>query len=193
MGNQRDMAHAVRSAFLALGLCLGAIFAASPLIAAYRLHEAILKADLPAIEAAVDWGQVRYSLKSSISEVMVADAEQRRANLGTIRRIGYRLGDAIAPYFVDRMIARQVTPEGFVDYMRQPLPAGARSGGMLQNIERAVYTGLDRFEIDVRDRLGRSRRYRAVFTRSLLTWRLTEVHVLPPKRQPAVTTASAMP
>jgi hypothetical protein len=167
---------------LALGLCLGALFAASPLIAAYRLHEAIVKADVPAIEAAVDWRQVRFSLKSSISEVMLADAEARRSDIGTLRRIGYRIGDAFAPFLIDRVIAKQVTPQGFVDYMRQPLPPGAPRGGMFKNIERAVYTGFSSFEIDVRDRLDRSRRYRAIFTRSRLTWRLTEVRLLPPKR-----------
>jgi len=187
------MAHIVRSVFFALGLFLGGLFAASPLIAAYRLHEAIVDADMPAIEAAVDWSQVRYSLKSSISEIMLADAEAHRAEMGTLRRIGYRIGDAFAPYLVDRVIAKQVTPAGFVDYMRQPLPPGAPRGGMFRNIERAAYAGLSRFEIDVRDRLDRSRRYRAIFTRSFLTWRLTEVRLLPPKRRPAVTTASVSP
>ena len=177
------MAHALRSAVLALGLFLGALFAASPLIAAYRLHEAIAKGDVAGIEAFVDFRSVRYSLKSSISHVMIADAEVRRAEMGFIRRAGYKIGDTIAPYLVDRYIAKQVTPDGFVDYVRSPLPAGVQKRSMLQNIERARYTGFARFEIDVKDRADPSRRYRAVFTRKGLAWRLTEVNVQPARRR----------
>ena len=186
------MAYALRSAVLALGLFLGGLFAASPLIAAYRLHEAIAKGDVAAIEARVDFEHVRYSLKSSIARVMVADAEARRADLGFIRRVGYRIGDAFAPYLVDRYLARQVTPEGFIDYVRAPLPIGSKRRSVLQNIERARYTGLARFEIDVKDRTDPTRRYRATFTRDWLTWRLTEVNVLPARRR-AVLTAGAAP
>lgn len=185
------MAHALRSAVLALGLFIGALFAASPLIAAYKLHEAITKGDVAAIEASVDFRSVRYSLKSSISQVMIADAEARRAQLGFIRRVGYKIGDAFAPYLVDRYIAKQVTPNGFIDYVRSPLPAGARKRSMLQNIERARYTGFARFEIDVKDRADPTRRYRAVFTRTGLAWRLTEVNVLPARRQTTLTASAA--
>lgn len=177
------MAYALRSAVLALGLFLGGLFAASPLIAAYRLHEAIAKGDVAAIEASVDFRSVRYSLKSSISQVMIADAEARRAEMGIIRRVGYKIGDAFAPYLVDRYLAKQVTPKGFIDYVRAPLPPGTRKRSMLQNIERARYAGLARFEIDVQDRTDPTRRYRAIFTRDWLTWRLTEVNVLPARRQ----------
>ncbi|MEZ5924821.1 MAG: DUF2939 domain-containing protein [Hyphomicrobiaceae bacterium] len=187
------MAHALRSAFLALGLILGALFAASPLIAAYRLHESIIKGDISAIEAAVDWRAVRFTLKSSISKVMIADAEARRSEMGVLRRVGYRIGDAFAPYLVDRILAKQVTPAGFIAYMREPLPAGVRQGGMLQNIERAAYTGLSSFEIDVRDRLDRSRRYRAVFTRAGFSWILAEVHVLPAQSQATLRAAASTP
>lgn len=185
------MAHVLRSVFLALGLFAGAALAASPLIAAYRLHEAILRGDTRTIEAAVDWPAVRYSLKSSVSQVMIADAEQRRSELGMFRRIGYKIGDAFAPYFVDRMIAKQMTPQGFIDYVRRPTAATSRRVRVVDLIERAAYAGLDRFEIDVRDRHDRSRRYRTVFTRKLLTWTLTEVRLLPARRAPTLLTASA--
>lgn len=185
------MAHVIRSVFLALGLFAGAAFAASPMIAAYRLHEAIVQGDTRTIEAAVDWPSVRHTLKSSISEVMIADAEARRSELGMFRRIGYKIGDAFAPYFIDRMIAKQMTPQGFIDYVRAPTPGASRPTSVLRTIERAVYSGLNRFEIDVRDKLDRSRRYRAVFTRELMTWRLTEVRLLPARRQPRLQTASA--
>lgn len=185
------MAHMLRSVFLALGLFAGAALAASPMIAAYRLHEAVERGDVRTIEAAVDWPSVRHSLKSSVSRAMIADAEARRANLGTFRRIGYKIGDAFAPYFVDRMIAKQMTPEGFVAYARQTEPATSRPARMVDLIERAAYTGLSRFEIDVRDRLDRSRRYRAVFTRRLLTWTLTEVQLLPAHQTPRLLSASA--
>jgi hypothetical protein len=184
------MAHVIRSVFLALGLFAGVGFAASPMIAAYRLHEAIVRGDVQAIEAAVDWPSVRHTLKSSISEVMIADAEQRRTGLGVFRRISYRIGDAFAPYFVDRMIAKQMTPQGFIDYVRAPAPGTSRRASVVRMIERAAYSGLNRFEIDVRDKLDRSRRYRAVFTRRLLDWRLTEVRLLPARRLPALQTAS---
>ncbi len=185
------MATALRSAVLALGLFIGALFAASPLIAAYRLHEAIVKGDVSAIEASVDFRSVRYSLKSSISRVMVADAETRRAQMGFIRRVGYKIGDTFAPYLVDRYIAKQVSPKGFVDYVRAPLPAGAQKRSMLQNIERARYTGFARFEIDVKDRADPTRRYRAVFTRNWLTWRLTEVNVLPARHTSTLAAGAA--
>lgn len=183
------MGYALRSAVLALGLFFGGLFAASPLIAAYRLHEAIVKGNIPAIEASVDFHSVRYSLKSSISEMMIADAEAQRAEMGFLRRVGYKIGDAFAPYIVDRMLARQVTPRGFIDYMRAPMPAGAKKRSMLTNIERTRYTGHARFEIDVKDRADPTRRYRAIFTRNWFTWRLTEVNVLPARRAPAITTA----
>lgn len=185
------MAHVIRSVVLALGLFAGAALAASPLIAAYRLHEAILNGDVPAIEAAVNWPSVRHSLKSSVSQVMIADAEARRSELGMFHRIGYKIGDAFVPYFVDRMIAKQMTPQGFIDYVRQPVAATSRPTRIFNLIERAAYTSLDRFEIDVRDKLDRSRRYRAVFTRNLLTWTMTEVRLLPARRAPALMTASA--
>jgi hypothetical protein len=183
------MALAVRSAVLALGLFFGGLFAASPLIAAYRLNEAIMNGDRPTIEAFVDFGSVRESLSTSISALMLADAEARRANMGYLRRIGYRIGDVFAPYLVDGVLAKQVSPEGFIAYMRAP---GVSKRTMLQNIERAGYADLARFEIDVRDRRDPTRRYRAVFTRAWLTWRLTEVHVLPPRRS-ALLTAGAAP
>ena len=190
-GTLVDMAHVLRSVFLALGLFAGVALAASPLIAAYRLHEAIERGDVPTIEEAVDWPSVRHSLKSSVSQVMIADAEARRSELGMFRRIGYKIGDAFAPYFVDRMIAKQMTPQGFIDYARQPTAAGSRPPRVVDLIERAAYTSLDRFEIDVRDRIDRSRRYRAVFTRKLLTWTMTEVRLLPPRRTARLLTASA--
>jgi hypothetical protein len=185
------MAFAVRSAVLALGLLFGGVFAASPLIAAFRLNEAITRADTRTIEASVDFTGVRNSLKASISALMVADAEARRARMGYLRQIGYRIGDTFAPYLIDRVLAKQVSPQGFIAYMRAPLPPGMPKRTMLQSIERARYTGLARFEIDVRDRRDQTRHYRAVFTRAWLTWRLTEVHVLPPRRNASIAAGAA--
>ena len=67
-------------AILPILLVVGA-YTASPMVAAYQLHESIRAGDVATVEKKVDWVSVRESLRGSLKD-RVADVRANAAKLG---------------------------------------------------------------------------------------------------------------
>lgn len=188
------MGWSVRRAALAL-VFPALSYAASPYVAAYSLNQAIRSGDTSRITRSVDWQNVRASLRWSVIQRLSEAAAARPAKPGFLKKIGYRMGDALAPRLLDSMLKSKVSPAGFVRYMREPVAPrrlAARGGvhvepaalgaappaNMLSRIARMKFVALDRFEVTVADKSDAERIYRAVFALRGGGWILSEVEVL---------------
>ena len=183
-------------------ILVGGIYSASPMVAAYKLHEAIRAGDVATVEQKVDWGSVRESLRGSLKE-RVADIKANASKQPTMfKRFKARLAGSVAPMFLGRVLDRQVTPATFVDYLAAKkkidpwltrmkrrlagldsqdvtaMPPEQRGGGMLDRIKRAAFVNPAKFAIEVSDKFEASRHYQAVFELRDFEWLLTEVRVL---------------
>ncbi len=188
-------------AFLPI-LLVGGAYSASPMLAAYKLHESIRAGDIATVEQRVDWASVRDSLRGSLKE-RIADLKANAGKQPTMwKRFKARLAGSVAPMFLGRVLDRQVTPATFVDYLAAKkkidpwltrmkrrlagldsqdaaaMPPERRGAGMLDRVKRASFVSLTRFAIEVGDKFEPSRSYEAVMELRDFEWKLTEVRVL---------------
>ena len=188
-------------AFLPI-LLVGGAYSASPMVAAYHLHESIRSGDVAAVEKRVEWDSVRNSLRGSLKE-RVADLKSNAHKQPTMwKRFKARLAGSVAPMFLGRMLDRQITPAAFVDYMAAKkkidpwltrmkrrlagldgqdaaaMPPDQKGAGMLDRIKRAAFINLGKFAIEVGDKFDTSRSYEAVLELRDFEWKLTEVRML---------------
>ena len=183
-------------------LLVGGAYSASPMVAAYNLHESIRAGDVATVEKKVDWDSVRDSLRASLKE-RVADMKANAGKQPTLlKRLKARLAGTVAPLFLGRILDRQVTPASFVDYMAAKkkidpwltrmkrrlagldsqdvtaMPPELKGGGMLDRIKRATFINPVKFAIEVSDKFEASRSYETIFELRDFEWLLTEVRVL---------------
>ena len=179
-------------------------YAGAPLVAAWQIREAVRAGDTETLTRTVDWASVRKSLKQSTSEARLLLGEMSES--AGIEKPGFwqRLKSAAAPYLADPLIDRYVTAEGapqiwkWRQTWRQKVrpaiglaePPTLLSGTWLAGtsfdrmlsfagrVERAAFTSPTRMELEVRDRYGENRRFRAVMELRSTTWTLTDVQLV---------------
>lgn len=189
--------------FLLVTVMAGA-YAATPLITAWEIRQAVRSGDVATLERKVDWAAVRRSLKASSGETRAVMVEFSEAASVPKPGLWQRIKTAALPYVTDPLIDRYVTAEGapqmyaWRQTWRQKLrptlgmaePESVLAGTRLadtgldrvlslaKRVERAAFTRPGRIEVDLRDRYKPERRWRGVLELQGWSWRLIEVHVL---------------
>ena len=195
-----------------LALASMVVYAGSPLLAAWEVRQALKTGDKLTLEQRVDWPSVRNSLHQSIAEAQQVINELTEA--AGVPKPGFwqRVVAATVPMLSSTVIDSYVTADGasqlyawrqtWREKVRPAIGLGEppmvltgtalegtaidKTLSMLRRVDRAAFTGPTRLELEVRDRYAETRRYRAVMELRGMTWKLTEVHVLPvPAAKPA--------
>ena len=172
-------------------------YAASPILSAWNLKQAIKAADTPVIAKMVDWPGVRATLKASISRdnelAPAAAAAMRRVRPSFWQRLRYVLGESM----LDGFINRYVTPEGLPRLFkfnktwntqvrgrvqRDKLPVQERLLSFLKRIKRAEFVNPLRFELEMEDRYKATRRIVTTFALTNLSlsgfeWKLIALKI----------------
>lgn len=201
----------MRKLAIAIALLAGAVvYVASPLLAAWEVREALKAGNTATLEKRVDWPSVRASLRQSFGETQQVITELTDA--AGVPKPGFwqRVVAATVPMLSGTVIDNYVTPQAAPQLyawrqtwretvrpsigLAEPkmVLAGTLLEGtavdkvltLLKRVDRAIYTGPTRIELEIRDRYVETRQYRAVMELQGLTWKLTEVHVLSVPTQP---------
>ena len=179
-----------------IAICCG-LYAASPFWAAWSLREALRSGDSGAIEHRVQWHSIRTSLKTSIARNAQLLSEANEAGASIQPTMWQRVKSAFGATVLDRFIEAYVTPEGLPQLFRYNQLARRHLAGrpeleelegrqwtdrvadFYSRLKRAEFRSLTRLELEIADRVTPGRRFISVMELVGLTWRLTEVHVLP--------------
>lgn len=153
-------------------IALTVYYAASPLIAGYRLREAVRLADVATVERMIDWPSLRASVKATVAQnaklLPIATEAARRVRATWWQRIRSLFGHSM----LDRFIERYITPQGLPKLYRaknnwyrrtvhsQPAIAQAGMAGIIpdqlarawRRLKSAKFTSLFRFVAEIEDR-----------------------------------------
>ncbi len=176
---------------------LAVAYLSSPLIAAYKLRQAVKSADTQAIDRMVDWPSVRDSLRSSIARnaklLPIAHQAGREVRPTMWQRVRAVFGHSM----LDRFIERYVTPEGLPKLYKvktawnekvrgreadDALPLAERIAGTWRRVRRAEFMSPFRFVLEMQDRHVPNRIVRSTFRLSNLSltgfdWTLTKLAI----------------
>lgn len=192
------------------------VYVASPLLAAWEVRHALRTGDKATLEQRVDWPSVRASLHQSLGETQQVINELTEAAGLPKPSLWRRVVAATVPMLSGTVIDSYVTAEGapqlyawrqtWREKVRPAIglgePAMALAGTalegtavdkvltLLRRVDRAVFTGPTRIELEIRDRYVETRQYRAVMELQGLTWKLTEVHVRSVPKLPEISIGS---
>jgi len=192
------------------------VYVASPLLAAWEVRHALRTGDKATLEQRVDWPSVRASLHQSLGETQQVINELTEAAGVPKPSFWRRVVAATVPMLSGTVIDSYVTAEGapqlyawrqtWREKVRPAIglgePAMALAGTalegtavdkvltLLRRVDRAVFTGPTRIELEIRDRYVETRQYRAVMELQGLTWKLTEVHVRSVPKLPEISIGS---
>lgn len=207
LGHQRDDREQLlrkRLVFtLAIGLMtvLAAVYLTSPLLAAYKLRQAVRSGDTETIRRMVEWDTLRASIRATVS---------RNAKL---LPIAHQVGRTVKPTFwqrirsvfghsmLDRFIESYITPEGLPKlyraktrwherFKRQPpaptvIQAGIAPDRLVRTwrrVRKAEFRSLFHFVLEIEDRHVATRLIRSSFRLTNISlngfdWRLTEISI----------------
>lgn len=195
------MIRLLATAFLVFALTVAA-YAASPLLAAWQIRDAVQSGDVATLRARVDWAQVRTSLRRSLAveaklkpavalstpdAVTPPPAPRGGLWLSLKSAVGYRI--------LDHFLATYVSPEGFIKLHKlrtSERRAGRVKGALpppktatdndgtfsfLARIKEATFLSPTRFRLTVSDRDQPERLYVARFDLVSTTWTLTGLSI----------------
>ncbi|WP_052071939.1 DUF2939 domain-containing protein [Sphingopyxis sp. MWB1] len=162
---------------LGAAFLLGAAALTSPYYAVKQFRSAAEAGDVKALESAVDFPAVRRSLKSQMTLAL----NQQMG--GESHRAGNpfaKLGRAVAPALVDRLVDRVVTPKGMANL--------AKNGGVGEKVGAATetqplqvsygYSGLNRFHLKLNQSASAKNAATLYFEREgVFGWKVKQVEL----------------
>jgi Protein of unknown function (DUF2939) len=166
-------------------------YAASPLVAVFRLGEAIKAGDSAYLAGKIEWPLVRESLRRSLGPVAmgIPDPAAEGSSLTTWQRIKLRLGQGT----VNRIVEAYVTPErlpqlftlghnyrrlkGQVEPPRTLANLPERVQQTWSRIKRGVFISPALFEVEAEDRFNPERHYVGLLQLQGFEWRLVSLSV----------------
>lgn len=166
------------------------LYAASPLIAAFRIGEAIKAGDSAYLADKIQWRTVRNSLRLSLGPVAMGIRDPDvDGSVSYWQRFKLRLGQGT----VDRMVGAYVTPErlpqlftlgrsyrlarGYAEPPRTLANLPQRIAQTWSRIKRGVFLSPTLFEIEAEDRFEPERHYVGVLQLQGSEWRLISLSV----------------
>lgn len=180
-----------------------AAYIALPFHTVWNIREATRTGDTAYLAAKIDWASLKQTLKPSIAQMALGlppegsgAASGDAGATGSTRTLWQRFKAYMGAGMVDRIVESYVTPEGLpklFSYKKtynsvrdsvagaepesKDMTFGERFKRFWARVERAEFTSLTRFEIDVRDKLMPERRFDGVLELRGLEWKLTELRV----------------
>lgn len=195
----------MRRLLLGLALLTGIAgsYAATPLVTAWRIQEAMRSGDVAALRSSVDWPSVRHSLKISLEESRGVLIEIANATGDGRPSLWQRVKRAAMPYFsgslIDRYVTAERAPRLFAlgqTWRKRVKPtlglaeppsvlAGTslegtsldRSLSLMRRVRSYRMQSPTRVEIAIADRYRSGRSWLATLEFRNLAWRLTAVRV----------------
>lgn len=196
------MIRLLATAFLVFALTVAA-YAASPLLAAWQIRDAVQSGDVATLRARVDWAQVRTSLRQSLAveaklkpAVALSAAHAGAPPPAPRGGLWLSLKSAVGYRILDHFLATYVSPEGFIKLHKlrtserragrvkgalPPPPKAATDDdgtfSFLARIKEATFLSPTRFRLTVSDRDQPARLYVARFDLVSTTWTLTGLSI----------------
>lgn len=165
----------------ALGLAVAGFIMAylgSPYLAARDLRQALKDGDTDRVEADVDIGAVKDSLKSQMSAAFM---RKMRSDPDTKGNPFAALGALIVPALLDKAIDAYVTPDGLAALMKGQRPGEAQSDDarkMPNYDSEEEYLGLNRFRVSNRDKQSGQKGPSLLFERrGIFAWKLIKIEL----------------
>lgn len=192
-----------------IGLLLvsGVAFAASPLVTAWMIREAVRTGDAAYLEHKIDWPAVKETLKVSLTRYALkqpdpeAEASEPPRKPGLWQRFKSYLGERA----VDKLVENYATPTGLPQlftYGRtyqtaikgepdetETLSGLERMRRFWSRVKRTEFKSLSEFEIELADKHDAERHFVGLLRLDGLGWKLVALHVQGPR--PAGTLANA--
>ena len=182
----------MKRVFVALVILIiaGSGYAVSPLVAAFRIGEAIKAGDADYLAGRVEWSTVRDSLRETLAPVAMGIPDPGiEGGLSYWQRIKLRLGRGT----VNRVVDTYVTPErlpqlftlgrtyrrvkGQVEPERTLANLPHRVKETWSRIKRGVFLTPTLFEIEAEDKFEKERRYVGLLQLQGTDWRLVSLKV----------------
>jgi hypothetical protein len=195
-----------------LGLILFAGYVAAPFWTAWSIREAMLSGDSQYLERAIDWDNVRETLRQSLirtaldlptpAEVSVAEtmtAAAPSARPGLWQRLKTYVGTAAVNRAVDRYANARDLPKlfeyrkvyrSYVSDTPEPPKTFAnlpeRVAKFWSRVKRAEFIGVTQFALQIEDKHTPSRHYTGLLKLTDWRWKLVELHVHAPDERIAL-------
>ncbi len=187
----------MRRILIVLTLCLlgACLYVASPFVTAWYIRDAIRAGNAAYLADKVDWLSLKHTLKPSLSRLALDMPLEPEAVDAPKPSLWKRIKAKLGAKMVDRAVDGYVTPEGLTQLfsLRQAYrkhvasaPAAADEAGrplverirlFWSRVQRAEFTRLTRFELDVVDKHAPDRLFAGVMELRGFDWKLTELRI----------------
>jgi hypothetical protein len=199
---------------LVLGLCClllvgGAAFAASPLVTAWLIREAVRTGDADYLERRIEWPAVKATLKDSLTRYALKKPEpvSEAETAAPPRKPGLwqRFKSYLGQRAVDKLVESYATPTGLpqlFSYGRtyrttlkgepdeaETLSRLERMRRFWARVKRAEFKSLTEFEIELADKHDPERHYVGLLRLEGVGWKLVALSVQGPRPAGAVANA----
>jgi Protein of unknown function (DUF2939) len=177
-----------------LATLVGAIYIATPFVAAWNLREAVKAGNVEAVKDRVQWDTVRETLRESLSKHADLFTEAEMAGSEVKPSLWQRVKAAVGGSMMDRFIDTYVTPEGLPKLFKYrqawrdtvqndmaestKLSRLERFKRVYDRVKRAEFLSVTKFEIEMADRKSQTRRYVSVMELIDYQWKLTGLRVI---------------
>jgi hypothetical protein len=131
------------------GLLL-ALYFAYPYVTLWRLDQAILKADIPTLNALIEWPELRQRLKAEAKLALIDKAQTDIGKGGLGGLFGGALTALLVPTVVDSAVDAMVTPEALVH--NEKIDRLRHEGkSLLRFVTYAFFASPAEFRVDLKD------------------------------------------
>ena len=169
-----------------------AAYIGSPFVTAWSIREAVRNGNADYLATAIEWNSVRETLKPSIAQIALnlPDAEaDPKASQGLWVRFKTYWGQGMVESLVDKYVTPTGLPQLFTlrktyrtyvsseDDDASKLPLNERISKAWSRVQRAEFTSLTSFEIDMEDKYDASRLYLGKLELRPSGWKLTALRV----------------
>jgi hypothetical protein len=177
-----------------LAMLVGAIYIATPFVAAWNLREAVKAGNVEVVKDRVQWDTVRVTLRESLAKHADLFTEAEMVGSEVKPSLWQRMKAAVGGTMMDRFIDTYVTPEGLPKLFKYrqvwrdsvqndtaetiKLSRLERFKVVYNRVKRAEFLSFTKFEIEMADRKSQTRRYVSVMELIDYQWKLTGLRVI---------------
>ncbi len=181
-------------------VALAGVYLTSPLLAAYKLRNAMKTGDTGTIERMIAWSSLRASVKSTVARNAKLLPVAAKVAFNTRPTMWQRVRSLFGHSMLDRFVETYITPEGLPklyqaktrwhERLKRPKqPAVIQAGivpdqlvRVLRRIKRAEFKSPFRFVLEIQDRHVATRMIKSTFQLSNISlhgfdWKLSKISI----------------
>lgn len=181
-------------------VALAGVYLTSPLLAAYKLRNAMKTGDTPTIERMIAWSSLRASVKSTVAQNAKLLPVAAKVASSVRPTMWQRVRSLFGHSMLDRFIETYITPEGLPKlydaktrwherFKRPKLPTVIQAGivpdqlvRVWRRIKRAEFKSPFHFILEIEDRHVATRLIKSTFRLSNISlrgfdWKLSEISI----------------